>query len=103
MSLAPALAIAALAAAALCITVALGALLLQGATDVRGAMKCLRVGGHDPDRDIATGGFRCSSCGLPGADLSDFDMAGGVSAEGYVGPHQVTYDRKDGSIERRPW
>lgn len=102
MNLTGAIAIACLAGAALCSIVALGALLLQGATDVVGAFRCLREGNHDPVGQ-PVGGFRCGRCGLPGADLSDFDMAGGVQAGGYVGPHQVTYDREHGSIERRPW
>jgi hypothetical protein len=102
VSLTGALLIAGLAGAALCSAVALGALLLQGATSVLGAMRCLREGNHDPVPHVL-GGFRCARCGLPGADLSDFDMAGGVPTDGYVGTHQVLYDREHGSIERRPW
>lgn len=34
---------------------------------------------HDPERQ-AEGGFRCSRCGKPGADLEEFGFAG----EGYV-------------------
>lgn len=102
MSLTGALLIAGLAGAALCSVVALGALLLQGATSVRGAFDCLREGNHDPVSH-PLGGFRCARCGIPGADLGEFDMAGGTPADGYVGTHQVTYDREHGAIERRPW
>ena len=96
-----ALAIAALAGSAICFAIVLAAQLLQGSTSVVGAMKCLADGNHDPKRDAPTGGFRCTRCGLPGADLSAFNYSGGVKADGYVGSHRRTYDRKDGGTHTR--
>lgn len=100
MSLLAALAISALAAAALILAVVIVAQLLDGATSVTGLLRCAARGNHDPERDPATGGFRCSRCGLTGADLGAFNVLGGVEADGYVEPQATTYDRDSGEITR---
>ena len=96
------LAITALAGAALALTVALGAQLFQGSTSIAGAARCLARGNHEPMRH-PLGGFRCRRCGLPGADLGEFDMARGWPAGGHVGPQRRTFTRKNGEITRSDW
>lgn len=50
-------------------------------TSLLGALGCA-IGDHVPFRASALGGFRCSRCGLAGADLDAFGQVG----DGYVPP-----------------
>lgn len=64
------------------------------------SLKCFFRGRHDPRRAML-GAFRCSICGLVGADLDDFP---GFHGQGYVPLLRKLFSRKHGgTIERKHW
>jgi hypothetical protein len=58
-------------------------------------IRCLMRNRHDPQRH-PLGGFRCSECGLVGADLDDMGFAG----SGYVSPMRHVFSRNRREITR---
>jgi hypothetical protein len=70
-----------------------------GAKAVRGWLRCLVRGWHEP-KCYLLGGFRCASCGKAGGDLDDFGFLG----QGYVSSHlRTTYDRSRRTVTREAW
>lgn len=59
---------------------------------------CFLRGQHTPVRQ-PVGGWRCSECGRPGADLGEM----GMDSTGYVDTLTRTWDRGEGAVERRLW